>query len=492
MANNKKKPIQPVRKTTRAKQANAPAAKALPPAQTSSEGSFPVVGIGASAGGLEAFTKLLQHLPADTGMAFVLIQHLDPKHESILASLLSRATKMRVLEATQQMRVEPNRVYVMPPNTNMTIMNSLLNLTRRLDTRSQHMPVDHFFHSLAGSQKDRAIGVILSGTASDGTAGLRAIKSEGGITFAQDQISAKYDGMPRNAISAHVVDFVLKPEDIAKELVNISRHPYVRRAAEKQPDLLLEGKGDFDKIFALLRAKTGSDFSSYKRGTIERRVRRRMVLRKISKLPDYIKLLQANPAEITALYEDLLINVTEFFRDPKTFEILKTDIFPKLLQHRASGEPIRIWVAGCSTGEEAYSITMLLVDFLSEREADHPVQMFGTDISEIAINKARVGLYTESVIAKIPEDLRRRSFPRAGHANQTGKRIRDLCVFARQDLTKDPPFSRVDLLSCRNLLIYLDQDLQNKVAPIFHYALKPEGYLLLGNAESIGSSNLFE
>jgi two-component system CheB/CheR fusion protein len=492
MANSRKKPRQPVRTTTaRAKQANAPAAKALPPAETSFTGSFPVVGIGASAGGLEAFTKLLQHLPADTGMAFVLIQHLDPKHDSILASLLSRATKMRVVEATHQMRIEPNRVYVMPPNTNMTIMNSMLNLTRRLDTRSQHMPVDHFFHSLAGSQKDRAIGVILSGTASDGTAGLRAIKSEGGITFAQDQNSAKYDGMPRNAISAHVVDFILKPEDIAKELVNISHHPYVRRSTEKAPEFLLEGKSDFDKIFALLRAKTGSDFSAYKRGTIERRVRRRMVLRKISKLADYIKLLQATPAEVTALYEDLLINVTEFFRDPKTFEVLKTDIFPKLLQGRASGDPIRIWVAGCSTGEEAYSITMVLVDFLSEQEADNPVQMFGTDISEIAITKARAGLYTESVVAKIPRDLLQRYFTKAGHGHRIGKRIRDLCVFARQDLTKDPPFSRVDLLSCRNLLIYLDQDLQNKVAPIFHYALKPDGYLLLGNAESLASSNLF-
>ncbi len=493
-SNGKGKPREPVRKTTaRAKKAGASAALAFPAGVTASTESFPVVGIGASAGGLEAFTKLLKHLPADTGMAFVLIQHLDPKHESILATLLSRATRMTVGEATNQMHVEPNHVYVMPPNTNMTITNGMLNLTRRLHTQTQHMPVDHFFHSLAVSHKDKAIGVILSGTASDGTAGLRAIKSEGGITFAQDQSSAKYDGMPRNAISAHVVDFILTPEDIAKELVNVSRHPYVRqRSAEKPPELLLEGKSDFDKIFAVLRAKTGSDFSAYKRGTIERRVRRRMVLRKIDKLPDYVKFLRSSPVEVTALYEDLLINVTEFFRDPKTFEVLKADIFPKLLQDRAAGEPIRIWVAGCSTGEEAYSITMLLVDFLAEREADNPVQMFGTDISEIAIARARSGFYTESAIAKIPEDFVRHFFTKVGHGYRIGKRIRDLCVFARQDLTKDPPFSRVDLLSCRNLLIYLDQHLQNKVAPIFHYALKPDGYLLLGSAESLGSSNLFE
>jgi two-component system CheB/CheR fusion protein len=441
---------------------------------------------------LEAFTKLLRHLPPDTGMAFVLVQHLDPKHESILASLLSRATKMTVREAVDQTRVEPNHVYVMPPNTNITIMDSTLRLTRRLDTRTVHMPIDHFLHSLAGAQKDKAIGVILSGTASDGTAGLRAIKAEGGITFAQDQSSARYDGMPRNAISAHVVDFILTPEEIAKELVNISHHPYVvSQAAERGAEALLEGKSEFGKIFSLLRARTGSDFSAYKRGTIERRVRRRMVLRKVSKLADYIKLLQANPDEVTALYEDLLINVTEFFRDPKTFEILKTDVFPKLLQGRASGEPIRIWVAGCSTGEEAYSIAMLLVDFLAEHEADNPVQMFGTDISEIAINRARAGFYTESAVAKIPDGFLQRFLTKVGHGYRIGKRIRDLCVFARQDLTKDPPFSRVDLLSCRNLLIYLDGDLQNKVAPIFHYALKPDGYLLLGNAESMGSSSLF-
>jgi two-component system, chemotaxis family, CheB/CheR fusion protein len=455
--------------------------------------SCPVVGIGASAGGLEAFTKLLQHVPANTGMAFVLIQHLDPNHESILATLLSRATKMGVREATNQMRVEPNHVYVMPPNANMTIdANCNLQLTRRLDGRIVPMPVDHFFQSLAASQKNKAIGVILSGTASDGTTGLRAIKGEGGITFAQDQSSAKFDGMPRSAIAANVVDFILTPEEIAKELVNISQHPYVNaRSVERAAEVLLTGKNDFGKIFGLLRARTGSDFSAYKRGTIERRVRRRMVLRKIEKLADYVKFLQTNRSEVTALYEDLLINVTEFFRDPQTFEVLKKDIFPKLIKGRAPGDPIRIWSAGCSTGEEAYSIVMLLADFLAERSIDTPMQMFGTDISDVTIAKARRGLYPESAVAKIPKDLLTRYFNKSDHSYRIGKRIRDLCLFARQDLTKDPPFAKVDLISCRNLLIYLDVELQNKLGPIFHYALKPDGYLLLGSSETLGSTNLF-
>src|SRR5260370_25628586 len=289
-------------------------------------------------------------------MAFVLIQHLDPTHESILATLLSRATKMGVLEDTNQMRAEPNHVYVMPPNANMTIdKNCLLQLTRRLDGRIVPMPVDHFFQSLAASQKNKAIGVILSGTASDGTTGLRAIKGEGGITFAQDQGSAKFDGMPRSAIAANVVDFILTPENLAKELLNISRHPYVNaRPIERAADVLLTGRNDFGKIFGLLRARTGSDFSAYKRGTIERRVRRRMVLKKIDKLSEYVKFLQTNRAEVTALYEDLLINFTEFFRDPQTFKVLKKDIFPKVLQHRAPADPIRICPTGCSTGEATY------------------------------------------------------------------------------------------------------------------------------------------
>jgi two-component system CheB/CheR fusion protein len=286
-------------------------------------------------------------------MALVLIQHLDPKHESILTALLSRSTRMPVREVSNRMPVEPNHVYVIPRNTNMQILESTLHLTRRLDTGEKHMPVDSFFQSLAEAKKSNAIGVILSGTGSDGTAGLRAIKSEGGITFAQEMSSAKFDGMPRSAISAGMADYVLPPEEIARELAHISLHPFVTSDGAERT-----AEDEFNKIFSLLRAQTGSDFSSYKRGTIGRRVRRRMVLQKMETLPDYVKLLQTNPVEVKALYEDLLINVTEFFRDPKSFETLKTDVFPKLLQDREPDTPVRIWVPGCSTGEEVYSIAI--------------------------------------------------------------------------------------------------------------------------------------
>src|SRR5260221_4062512 len=405
--------------------------------------SFPIVGIGASAGGLEAFTKLLQKLPADTGMALVLIQHLDPKHESILTSLLSRATSMPVQEVAHKMRVLPNHVYVIPRNTNMGIADSTLVLTSRLDRSEHHMPVDHFFQSLAEAQKSKAIGVILSGTASDGTLGLRAIKSEGGITFAQHQDSAKFSGMPQSAITAGVVDFVLSPEDIAKELVHISRHPYVASDATVLATESPSGeRDDFGKIFTILRVQTGADFSAYKRPTIERRVRRRMVLERIATLSDYIKFLRENPARVKTLYEDLLINVTEFFRDPKIFDVLKGEIFPGLLKDRPPETPIRIWVAGCSTGEEVYSIAMLLINFLAEQRADHPVQIFGTDISEAAVSKARSGFYPDSMVAKIPEDLFQRYLTKVEHGYRINKRIREVCVFSRQDLTKDPPFSK--------------------------------------------------
>jgi two-component system, chemotaxis family, CheB/CheR fusion protein len=478
----------PVKKAGRAKPRGAkPVA-----AERLDDENFPVVGIGASAGGLEAFTKLLQNLPANTGMAFVLIQHLDPKHESILASLLARASSMPVHEAGNNMQVEPNCVYVIPPKVNLTLDGSTLHLTARLGPREHHLPVDHFFESLARSRKHRAIGVILSGTASDGTAGLRQIKTEGGITFAQDQGSAKYDGMPRSASAAGVVDYVLRPQDIARELVRISRHPYlVLDPQAPAPKILVAGKDDLNKIFSLMKAYTGCDFSLYKRATIERRLRRRMALMRIENIPRYIKLLQENRDEVKALYEDFLINVTEFFRDSGTFEVLKNSILPEMLKDRKPDTPIRIWSPGCSTGEESYSLAMLLVSCLAEHDARNPVQLFGTDISEIAIAKARIGLYSESAVAKIPQEYFHRFFTKVDHGYQISKRIREVCVFARHDLGKDPPFSRMDLISCRNVLIYLGNDLQNRVIPMFHYALKPGGYLLLGSAETVGDSPLF-
>ena len=425
-------------------------------------------------------------------MALVLIQHLDPTHESMLTVLLSRATRMPVHEVSNRIRVQPNHVYVIPRNTTMRIANSTLFLTRRLAPGEKHMPVDSFFQSLAESQKGGAIGVILSGTGSDGTSGLRAIKGEGGITFAQELNSAKFDGMPRSAIAANVVDFSLRPEEIARELAKIARHPWVSSGlAGSAMQVLNEGANEFDKIFGLLRAQTGPDFSCYKRGTIERRVRQRIVLHKLDNLSEYVKFLQKNPVEVKALYEDLLINVTELFRDQKSYDALKAEVFPKLLEGRDGDAAIRIWVPGCSTGEEVYSIAMMLTDFLAEQGSSIPLQIFGTDLSEMAIGRARMGYYPEGAVAKVPPDLFQRYFTRTEGGFRISKQIRDACVFARQDLTRDPPFSRVDLISCRNLLIYLGTELQNKLMPVFHYALKPGGYLALGSAESVGPTPLF-
>src|SRR6266851_2193711 len=347
--------------------------------------AHPVVGIGASAGGLEAFRLLLKSLPPDTGLAFVLVQHLDPGHESMLTSLLSKATQMPVAEVKEGMRAEPNHVYIIPPNSTLGILNGSLHLTARMKPGSRHMPIDHFLRSLAEDQGSGAIGVILSGVATDGTLGLKAIKAEGGITFAQDEKTAKYDGMPRSAIAAGCVDFVLSPEKIARELARIGRHPYLRVSPAEPVPLPAENDSDLRTLFLLLRSATGVDFSYYKYSTLERRIVRRMVLHKIARLSQYVRYLQENPGELRALYEDILIHVTAFFREPETFQELKDTILPNLLRTRRADEPIRVWIPGCSTGEEAYSIAMVLLEYLGDRAASVRIQLFGTDISEAAI-----------------------------------------------------------------------------------------------------------
>jgi two-component system CheB/CheR fusion protein len=446
-----------------------------------------IVGIGASAGGLEAFTQLLAGMPTDTGMAFVLVQHLDPRHESMLADLLSRATGLPVDEVRDGMLVEANHVYVIPPNTNMAVLHGRLSLMPRTETRGQHMPVDFFLRSLANDQGSHAIGVILSGTASDGTEGLKAIKAEGGLTFAQDRKSAKYDGMPHGAISAGVVDLVLAPEKIAAELARLGRHPDVApRKAALAEDPLPETAADLDKVFILLRSATGVDFTFYKPATLKRRISRRMLLHKIESLAHYVRFLKQTPSEADALYLELLINVTSFFRDPETFETLKKKIFPKLLKNRPPQTPLRIWVPACATGEEAYSLAIVLMEILGGTQSGVPVQIFATDISDRAIEYARLGIYPESITSDVSAARRRRFFVKNENGWQVSKSIRDLCVFARQDVTKDPPFSKLDLVSCRNLLIYMRPVLQKMVIPTFHYALKPNGILMLGGSETIG------
>src|SRR6266542_1935179 len=456
-----------------------------------------VVGVGASAGGLEAFKQLLARLPGDTGMAFVLVTHLDPKHESILPELLAKATRMPVSEVEDGTPVAPDHIYVMPRNTSMAIEGGALRLRPREEGRVLRHPIDAFLQTLAEDQSTRAIGVILSGTATDGTLGLEAIKAEGGITFAQEPKSARYDSMPRSAVAAGCVDFVLKPEGIAEEIARISRHPYVAPAEIAEPGA--EGtaqpavKNGFNKILALLRRVTGVDFSLYKTNTLRRRIRRRMILNKLDGLDEYAKYLREHAAEVENLYQDILINVTSFFRNPETFEVLKEKIFPRIVEHRAPDEPVRIWVVGCSTGEEAYSVAMAFTEFAGEG-ADHiPVQIFATDINQKGVERARAGLYPKNIAEDVSPDRLRRFFTEAEGGYRVSKPLRDMCVFARQNIIADPPFSRMDLISCRNLLIYLEPVLQKQILPLLHYALKPAGVLWLGSSETTGAaSGLFE
>jgi two-component system, chemotaxis family, CheB/CheR fusion protein len=451
---------------------------------------FPVVGIGASAGGLETFTQLLRHLPVDTGMAFILVQHLDPSHPSMLTEILARETKIPIGEVGDLVKIQPNRIYVMPANRDMVLQEGVLRVQARQESFGMPKSIDSFFLSLAKDAKNRAIGIILSGTGSDGAHGITEIKAEGGITIAQEVSSAKFSDMPRNAIATECVDFVLPPEGIAKELVRISRHPYLCDGSSlKEGPRGLNKSGDaaeLSNILQLVHKVAGLDFGAYKRNTILRRVSRRMLLSKKENLKDYLELLTSNRSEVHSLYQDLLIGVTSFFRDPETFEVLKTKIFPQIIKGRDADNTIRIWVAGCATGEEAYSLAMALTDVLDSEKARFPVQIFGTDVSEQSIEKARAAIYRESSIATVPPDYLKRFFTKADNGFQINKNIRDICIFARQNVVTDPPFSSIDLVSCRNVLIYLEPILQKRVVSLFHYALKSTGFLVLGNAESAG------
>lgn len=443
--------------------------------------SFPVVAIGASAGGLAAFTELLKALPPETGMAFVLIQHLEPKHESALTSLLSKATIMPVAEVSDGMAVEPDRVYVIPPNKDMTIRKGVLRLTPRSSASGLQRPIDDFLVALAEEQGDAAIGAVLSGTGSDGTYGLKAIKAAGGMTFAQDPKTAQWPAMPLSAITAGSVDFVFPPKRIAAELARISRHPYLAEARE-----VPEGS-DLDKVCIILRSAVGIDFRLYKQATLRRRLARRMALQKIASLARYAQILKQNPDEAQAMADDVFIHVTGFFRTAESFQALRKQVLAKMGPKRHAEDPIRIWVPGCSTGEEVYSIAMLLLEELGERADRIKVQFFGTDIQERAVEQARAGVYTAAAVAGVSPARLKRFFVKTDQGYQIQKSVRDLCVFARHDLAKDPPFSRLDLLSCRNVLIYMGQSLQKRAFSMFQYALKPGGFLFLGNSESIGS-----
>ncbi len=455
---------------------------------------FPVVGVAASAGGLEAFTELLHHLPIDTGMAFVLIQHLAPDRASLLTEILARATKMLVCEVQSGMKIVPNQVYVIPPNTKMILQDGVLQLSPREKLLGKYMPGDAFFLSLAADCGSQAIAVVLSGGDGDGSLGLQAIKAAGGVTFAQQEETAKFDSMPNTAIATGHVDFVLPPAQIAQELANLSHNPMLACPLPLIPmEELSVPTEALATIFGLLRSTTGVDFGSYKPKTLNRRIQRRMLLLKLEQLADYATYLQTHPAEVKALHEEILIHVTSFFRDPAAFELLQTRVFPTITQSKSAEFPIRIWVAGCSTGEEVYSIAICLLEFLEGQATQPPIQIFATDISEIAIDKARSGIYAENQMVGVSPERRRRFFYAIeGRGYHISKTVRELCVFARQDLGSDPPFSNVDLISCRNVLIYLGEALQERIMPIFHYSLNQTGFLLLGTSESTGkSSDLF-
>lgn len=450
---------------------------------------FPIVGIGASAGGLAAFEAFFSGMPTgvDPGMAFILVQHLAPNHKSILTDLVQRYTRMQVFEVEDGMAVRPNCTYIIPPSRDMILVDGHLQLSEPSAPRGLRLPIDVFFRSLAADQRERAICIVLSGTGSDGSLGIRAVKSEGGMVMAQHPDSTEYNGMPRSAIATGLVDYQLLPAEMAPQLIAYVTHAFgtlPRVSVAPPPQLETEMK----KIFALLHGQTGHDFSQYKRNTIRRRIERRMAVHQLGTMDGYVKHAQRNPAEVDALFRDLLIGVTSFFRDPEAFKALEEEVIPMIFAGKPSGGIVRVWSPGCSTGEEAYSLAILLQERVEALKQNYRVQVFATDIDSHAIFTARTGVYPASIAADITPERLSRFFSAEpdGSAYRIHKGIRDMLVLSEQDVIKDPPFSKLDLICCRNLLIYLNADLQKKLIPLFHYALNPNGVLFMGTSETIG------
>jgi two-component system CheB/CheR fusion protein len=455
-----------------------------PAAQKTTEGvpdDLIVVGIGASAGGLEAYKHVLPGLPVNANMAFVIVQHLDPKHRSMMASLLDRHTSMDVLEIIDGQVLAANTVYITPQGRDVKIVNRTLHLTKPTSAIGPKPSIDYFFTSLAESMADRAVGIILSGTGSDGAHGIRAIKAGGGITIVQSEDTARYNGMPRSAIETGHVDLVVDPSEIGKELQVAIKYPNLVPSIPPEA----ETPKDIDRILQMIAGRTGANLTEYKLATINRRVGRRMALHKIRDLEDYVAYAKQAPQELDLLFKDILISVTSFFRDPEAFQALKRT-FPQMLKSRPKGDGIRIWVPGCATGEEAYSIAMLLHEHLGKEVNQSNIQIFGTDLDQDAIIQARKGTYPTATVVDVDKALLDKYFTHSDNTVQVVKSIREMIVFAKQDLTQDPPFSHLDLISCRNLLIYFNSRLQQKIVPMFHYILNPEGLLFLGKSESIG------
>ncbi|HMH24726.1 MAG TPA: chemotaxis protein CheB [Puia sp.] len=452
-----------------------------------SSNKFPVIGIGASAGGLDAFKRLIRAIPEHSGMAYILVQHLDPDHESILSDLLQRVTKIPVQEITDNVHVAPDHIYIIPSNKLLTASDGVLQLSARLPKTIRNLPIDVFFRSLAEVHQSHAIGVVLSGTATDGTLGLKAIKDQGGMTFAQEQQSASYDGMPQSAIDAGVVDFILPPEKIPQQLLLLKNTS--RASAVNEKGNIEQGQEEgFKQIISLLRMRRGVDFTFYKQTTIRRRINRRIALSMKGTMAEYLVFLKENKLELDILYQDLLIPVTQFFRDPKVFDNLFETIFPALVKDRQRNEPLRVWVAGCSTGEEAYTIAICFQEYLADKKLNLTMQVFATDISEIAITKARSGIYSANEITGLSAERLQQFFTRTDGKFRLVKTIRDTCIFAHHNYLKDPPFAKIDLVSCRNSLIYLEPFLQKRALTTFHYSLNEKGILVLGKSETAGQA----
>jgi Methylase of chemotaxis methyl-accepting proteins len=447
---------------------------------------FPIVGMGGSAGGLEAFEQFLSHLPPDTGMAFVLVPHLDPTHKGLMPELLQHHTRMPVTQVEDGMTANPNSVYVIPPNKDLAILHGSFQLLEPSAPRGMRLPIDFFFRQLAEDQGENAVGIILSGMGTDGTLGLKAIKEKLGMTMVQDIHSAKYDSMPRSALATGLVDYIAPAEELPAKLIAYAQHsPRILREGHalvpKTAGALLQ------KIFILLRAQTRHDFSFYKKNTIYRRLERRMSVHQIDKIEDYVRYLQANPQELHLLFKEFLIGVTNFFRDPEAFAVLQEKAIHELLQRKAAGDSLRVWIAGCSTGEEAYAIAMVISECLERLKGPSiKIQIFATDIDQEAIDKARLGIYPANIAADVSAERLQKYFLKEDAYYRINQDIRDKVVFAPQNLIMDPSFTKLDLLSCRNVLIYMDIELQKRLLPLFHYALNPGGALFLGSAESIG------
>jgi two-component system CheB/CheR fusion protein len=456
---------------------------------------FPVVAVGASAGGLEPLQQLFAGVSDESGMAFVVIQHLDPDRPSMLTKVLQGGTRLSVVEATSGMALEPDRVHVIPSSADLTVKDGNLTLVPRQRTGRLHLPIDSFFRSLAADSGGRAIGVVLSGSGADGTEGLRAIKAEGGIAIAQEPDSAQFSSMPEAAIAAGVVDFRGSPEAITSELMRLSRHPYaaIERAEGHPKEIGAGQEKTLALILAALRRHAGVDFSGYKRSTVLRRIQRRTALRHVDDIGEYAKILEDDAEEGLALARDMLIHVTAFFRDPNAFAALKERVFEKLAARKEPGDSIRIWVPGCATGEEAYALVMSLLESLDAKKTNFSIKVFGTDLSEEAIEVARAAVYPEAAVADVSPERLARFFERTDAGYRIASAVRDACAFVKHDLTRDPPFAKLDLISCRNVLIYFDAELQRRVVPMLHYCLNPDGFLFLGQSETIlGFRDMFE